>query len=247
MIEKLGKTPPRLDSRTLMLAPYLGAALPAPPPHLSYVEKVKDWEMLGNDTAGDCVLAGGAHAIKQWTAYASAQFNPTAAEVIAAYSEFTGYDPSDPSTDQGTNELDFLKAWRKRGFWGHKIEAFAALQPRSDTELKDSIWLFGNAFLGLALPKSIESQGDVWTVADGPDGEPGSLGGHCTLAVGYSVGGVLMVTWGKIQRATWGWMNKYTDESYAIVSRDWIRANGISPSGFHLASLEADLRKVTHA
>jgi hypothetical protein len=44
---------------------------------------------------------------------------------------------------------------------------------------------------------------------------------------------------------TWAWFAKYCSEAYALVSKDWIEATGISPSGFDLAALEDDLKQVT--
>ena len=37
----------------------------------------------------------------------------------------------------------------------------------------------------------------------------------------------------------------YADECYAIVTTDWIEANGNSPSGFNLSALLADLKEIT--
>ncbi len=248
MTYKLGKLPAKHDPRTLMMTDYLDSKLPIPPAEVGWTSKIHRWPMMGNDAAGDCVFAGGAHAIQQWTAYSGKPVTPSDAEVIAAYSAFTGYDPADPSTDVGTNELDFLKHWRKTGFWGHKIEAFIGLQPRSQLELKDAIWFFGNVFLGIALPRSIQGQ-KVWAVPPGGpvgDGEPGSLGGHCVIGVYADLRGVSLVTWGGIQRATYEFMECYTDEAYAILSRDWLNTDELTPGGVSLLSLEHDLKKITH-
>jgi len=44
---------------------------------------------------------------------------------------------------------------------------------------------------------------------------------------------------------TWAWFEKYCSEAYALVSRDWLNAGAISPSGFDLITLENDLKMVT--
>ena len=44
------------------------------------------------------------------------------------------------------------------------------------------------------------------------------------------------------QDFTWNFWLKYVDECYAIVSLDWLRRNGVSPSFLNLAALRADLK-----
>jgi hypothetical protein len=44
---------------------------------------------------------------------------------------------------------------------------------------------------------------------------------------------------------TFAWFEKYCSEAYALISKDWLRSNGVSPSGFDLAALERDLGAVS--
>lgn len=53
------------------------------------------------------------------------------------------------------------------------------------------------------------------------------------------------ITWGQLKKMTWAWFEKYCSEAYALVSNDWLKTNGVSPSGFDLAALEKDLAEVT--
>jgi hypothetical protein len=53
------------------------------------------------------------------------------------------------------------------------------------------------------------------------------------------------VTWGQLKKMTWAWFEKYCSEAYALVSKDWLNASGISPNGFDLATLEDDLKAVS--
>lgn len=55
---RLGRKPPRLDSRNLKFTRYLAPDLPTAPKAIEYGASVKDWGMLANDTLGDCVLPG---------------------------------------------------------------------------------------------------------------------------------------------------------------------------------------------
>ena len=40
---------------------------------------------------------------------------------------------------------------------------------------------------------------------------------------------------------TWDFWTTYTDENYAVLSRDWIERSGQAPSTFNLQRLQADL------
>jgi hypothetical protein len=44
---------------------------------------------------------------------------------------------------------------------------------------------------------------------------------------------------------TWAFQQAYFDELYAVVTPDWIAANGNAPSGFDLAQLQSDLSEIT--
>ena len=56
---------------------------------------------------------------------------------------------------------------------------------------------------------------------------------------------ITCITWGQPKRMTWAWFEKYCSEAYALVSKDWLSASGVSPSGFDLATLESDLKAVS--
>src|SRR4051812_17423635 len=91
----LGKLPPRYDARTLRLEHYLDlSALPPPPLECDWTAKVgAKWGMMLNDRIGDCAIAAPGHMMMAWTANAGRPFVPTDAQVLAAYSAVSGYDP----------------------------------------------------------------------------------------------------------------------------------------------------------
>ena len=242
MNRMLGKLPPRHDNRTLKLSTYT-KALPPPPPVCLYTSKVPSWPMYGNDTLGDCVAAAAGHMVEQWNYEAGKQFMPTQADIVAFY-ENSGYAPSDPSTDQGWDLLSALKVWRSAGVAGHKIGAFLALQPGNLDQLRQSVYLFGNAYIGVALPQTAEDQ-NLWSVVSAAgDGAPGSWGGHCVPVPAYSEL-VTCVTWGALLNMTPAFYQTYSDEAYAVLSQDWIEANKQAPNGFDMTQLQADLAEVT--
>jgi len=197
--------------------------------------------MYRNDSVGDCTCAGAANLVGGWTGHSKTLIKLSDNDVITAYSAISGYNPTTGENDNGAVVLDVLKYWRKTGVGGHTISAFVALEPRNLVHLKASVYLFGGAYLGIALPVTAQDQ-TVWSVVDAPsDGEPGSWGGHAVVAVGYDALGVLVVTWGQIKRMTWDFYKKYADEAYGILSYDWVNATFTAPNKFAYADLQRDL------
>ena len=242
---KLGRKAVKRDSRTLRLGKYLTSVLPAPPEAVDWTLGVKDWGMMRNDELGDCTIVGCGHALQDWSMNASKQeVTVSDNDIVKAYTAWCGYDPSDPSTDQGGVELDVLTRWRKEGLAGHTLTAFA--DAKSVLETRQGINLFGGVYIGAALPLTAQNQ-DVWDVVpDGrADAEPGSWGGHCVYVVAYDQTGFTCVTWGKLKKMTLAFWKKYVDEVHVLLGADWMGPDGKAPSGFNVAQLQADLAEVT--
>jgi len=236
---KLGKLPARHDLRTLRFGRYCRALAPAPDV-CDYSAKVPSWPMLGNDAYGDCTFAGAAHLSQCWADNTGRPFVPDDRAVVAEYLSFTG------GEDNGCVELDVLKKWRAEGIVGHKIGAFAALAAADHEHLRQTVYLFGGAYLGVALPLSAKNQ-TVWDVpSQGPidRGSPGSWGGHCVVVAAYDAAGPIVVTWGQLKRMTWAFYDAYVDEAYAILAQDFLSDVGKAPNGFDIAALAADLEQV---
>jgi hypothetical protein len=246
---KLGKAPARHDSRTLQLAKYIPAgAVPAPPAKEDFATKVKKWPMMLNDNLGDCTCACAGHMIEQWTTYSGTAVIPNDAAILQAYEAVGGYNPANPDSDQGAVILDVLNYWRKTGVASDKILAFASLEPKNHSEIKDSVMLFGNVYIGVALPLSAQTQ-SVWAVPQGGatgQGAPGSWGGHAIPIVAYDSRGLTVITWGATKRMSWEFLDTYCDEAYAVLSQDWIsKVTNLTPAKFDLATLQADLNQIT--
>lgn len=246
---RLGKRAPRHDPRTLMLANYLqDAALPEPPASIDFTAKVSAWQMMKNDTLGDCTCAAAGHLVMEWTSLLGSEVVPTDDQIVAAYSAISGYDPATGAHDDGAVEVDVLNYWRRTGIAGRQIVAYAALEPGNVEHVRDAVYLFDGVYIGVALPVSAQRQ-RVWSVPPGGatgQGAPGSWGGHAVPVVGYDRRGLTVVTWGATKRMTWGFWRAYCDEAYAIISQDFIdKSSGRSTEGFDLAALQADLRAVT--
>lgn len=250
---KLGRRAIKTDSRTLRLARYLTAELPAPAPSLDYTKGITSYGQMLNNELGDCTIAGLGHAIQTWTANTAKEVTVTDATVLAGYENFCGYNPADPSTDQGGIELDVLNDWKNQGFGGYPLHSFVSANPRNTRQLKQAIGLFGGVYIGMGLPISAQNQiGSVWDVVrdDGTGNTvPGSWGGHAVWCPKYDgtnkeLDYVTCITWGGLQKMSTRFWLKYVDECYGLLSAAWINAVGGAPNGFNLAQLEADLAAI---
>jgi hypothetical protein len=253
----LGKQPKRVDPRTLQLASYLTAELPAPPPAMDNGTGVSDWGMLGNDNAGDCAWAAQGHADMLWSEAAQHKALPiTTNQVLHAYEKETGYDPKagppgQNPTDRGTNLLDAMSYWRKTGMDRKKISAYVEVDAANTQHIKSVIDLFGCAYVGVQLPNAVLPNGPEhipqWTVT--PDGsadkKPNPSNGHCIIYSAYDAEGLTVVTWGTTVRASWGFHEAYCDEIYAALSSMWFAKNA-NPRGLNRTQLMADLGAIAH-
>lgn len=165
-----GKKPPKFHPKTLLLRDYLtAAALPAPEAKRAWEYSVSDrtWaaSMLGNDQAGDCVIAAMLHYIMAARANVGKPITFTTQQALDLYTAITGYDPADPSTDQGTAWTDALAYWQMTGCCGHRILGWAALDVSSLDAIKQGIAIFGGVLIGTAVTQSMEDQfgkGQPW-------------------------------------------------------------------------------------
>ncbi len=248
--KRLGKLPKKHDPRTLRLASYVARkALPKPKASVDWGKKTQTWPMLLNDSLGDCTCAAALHMEQAWRDNIGGQLSVTDAEALEAYERVCAYNPADPNSDTGGIELNVLNAWRNQGIGGRKIKAFVEVHQVTNDLVKLAVEWFGGLYIGVALPLAAQNQ-DVWAVVGrlgGLSGEnaPGSWGGHAICIVAYDEHSLTCITWGARKKMTWHWFNSYCDESYAIISDDWLNSLGKNPSGLNLATLTDDLKVVT--
>lgn len=252
---KRGKRPSRHDARTLQLANYvanrigLDEEIPSQLlPSVQYWQSSQSgfYGMLSNDAWGDCVEAAAGHQIQDWSRHEGpTTVTPTDSEILAAYSDQTGFNGT-LASDQGTDMLASMNWWRKTGYQlsgnRHKISGYAAFHATTDPAiLKRAIFEFGSINIGVLLPQggTADTQfnnGQPWTVTNSPDQSQG----HCIPALGYDDTYLYVVTWGAVQKMTWGFFQKYCDEGYVALGFDWDNKVN-SPSGFNLTALQSDI------
>ncbi len=245
---KFGKLPPKEDARTLRLENYI-TALPTPTKVFGFGSLYTDWGVLGNDQYGDCVFASAAHQTMMWTKLRGGVDVPMSTKnTLQDYSDVTGFDPKDPSTDQGAYVLDSLKYRRSTGCRDaagnrHKIEAYVSIDPKNFDLAMQACFVFGAIEMGFEVPETIWDQmdnGEYWDVVD-----PNAfiVGGHDVHWVGSrnSAARATFITWGKRQQMTRRFYETYNDETWVPLSAEQIRPDGKGIHGLNLVQLQADL------
>jgi hypothetical protein len=231
---KFGKKPAKRLRKSLALSNYLNMSAVSYPPVHAW-ERPIDYGMLGNDKAGDCAYAGHFHMRMNWRAVADAG-NPlivTTEQVLADYAAGTGYDPVSGANDNGAVLTDVLKQYNDK---------YVTLDVQNVEQIKAAIFIFGAVYLGFGVPQSMVDQlghgiDPTWEFLpnDKPSGE-----GHCVVVFGYGRAGVPPCSWGKIYHTPWEFWLQNVDEAYAVISPEWIKHSGVSPSGLDLTGLLAD-------
>jgi len=214
-------------------------------------------QIEGNDVLGDCVIAENAHYIAVVTGNSgNGLYSYTTAQTEADYSAITGYNPADPSTDQGTDPIVDLNYRVANGYAdGSKDAGWALVDATNKNEVAYAIATFGNLLMWFGIPDSIvnsmpSASGFVWDVnAGAPDGNNGHAIGAAGFnvtkiqTVGVTARGVLVMTWGMLGIITWAavaaWFSSVNGGGMAVrVTTDWInKQSGKSPSGLNLAAL----------
>lgn len=244
----LGKKAATYDKRDLCFAHYVSAkaTFKEAPVKFGHAALVQNpWGMLANDRLGDCAIAGPGHEHMLTSAAAGNQVSFTDEAIVLAYSAITGYNPANPSSDQGSNVRDVLKYRQATGLVDaagaiHKIGAYVALETGNWEQLLQALYLFEAVGIGIQFPNSAMNQfnaGKSWSVVAGSSIE----GGHYIPCIGRpSASDVVVVTWGATEKMTKTFFEKYADEVWGILSPEML-SGGKSLEGFDLAALQFDL------
>lgn len=245
---KLGRLPNDPSKDRLALGPRLDTTVPPSPAVVDWLSKVASWPVFLNDRLGDCTCAMLGHAVEAYTAYGrGVTATVTDQDVLKVYEKVSGYNPSDPSTDQGAVIQDVLNYWRTTGIGGHKILAFAQVDHTNPAEVKAAVNVFGALLVGIRFPAVAMDQFNQHQPWDAVHNDGGIEGGHAihvghddTSSVRYQV-----TTWGAVQGMTQAFWDKYVDECWVAISPEWLDAAGHSPGGLDLYGLGEDLAALT--
>ena len=244
---KLGKKPARPGSVQFKFRSYFNVeALPTPPARFGHYGLIKNWGMFSNDRVGDCVIAGGAHETMMWGAEGGKPVNFSDTCVLSDYTSLTGYDPSNPNSDQGTDMQLAASYRRTTGLLDtegnrHKIDSYVALTVGDVDELILASYLFGAVGVGINFPVTAEQQfrDEIpWDVVPGAKVD----GGHYIPCLGRNgVGNILCVTWGRLHAMTPAFYKAMNDETVAYISLEPLNNRLLSPEGYNLDALRKDL------
>ena len=246
---KLGLLP-ATKSPELKLGSYLDTTqLPPLPAVFGHHTKIppEAWGLLGNDQVGDCTIAGVEHIEMIWNSMVGTEVVFSTGTALQDYSSVTGYTPTDPNTDVGSDSVTVAEYWKETGLIDtrgkrHQLAAYLSVNTSMLDHLYYSCWLFGATGLGVGLPASAEAQfmnNKPWTVMPGDE----IVGGHYIPLVGRDEKQLYIVTWGRLQAVTEEWLTTYISEAVAYLSQEDL-TDGKSPEGFNYAELVADLRHV---
>lgn len=202
---RFGRKRPIAVGPHFRLRNYLRASLPPPPTSVRYAAKASSvlTNVYGNDTLGDCVIAGGYHVVGVETGNAGSLFTASNAQILADYGAIGGYVPGDASTDNGCDEPTALNYWTQHGFAnGTKLLGWLAVDATNPTELQQALYLFENLYFGIELPDAWvnpfpSGPGFTWDV-----GAPDPANGHCVIGYGYGASGIDIDSWGLVDPTT---------------------------------------------
>jgi hypothetical protein len=221
------------------------------PPAIDYADKLPaNTGMYLNDTLGCCTISAIYHMLQLMSvnSWGVETVEPDAC-CLMTYEAACGYDPSNPSTDQGGVEQDVLTYLLNTGAvtgmneeTHHKIMAFIETDVRNLDDIKRTIYECGCAYIGFQVPQSIMPANapppGIWDVG----GDQTILGGHAIILTGYDNQGFYLISWGQKYLMTFDFFTAFTEEAYAIADREFITATGKSPLGLTIAELEAQMQ-----
>jgi hypothetical protein len=261
MMFRFGRKPVRHTGRTrrslMVMRTTLEALGPAPWATANYIAAVHTqapggWSMFLNDQLGDCVCADSGHTLMLRSANTGAIIMPTDVEIEQLYEEVGGYDPSQTQpygsnpTDQGCDETTMEQFLTSTGFCGQKLDDSGMVDYTNSDHLVWAIQLFGSVRLGINFPNWAMDAFNAKQPWGAPPGGADTTieGGHDICLVDFRGGVFTAITWGQEQAVTMDFLNLYCEEAHAELAYDWIMAQGLSPSGFSLAQLNADLSAI---
>lgn len=242
-----GKLPAQPARVQLRLDDYVTSELAPPPVAVDWQQPVDatGWPMYMNDRYGICTFAEIGHHIELITGNASGKaVEVTDNDVLKGYETVGHFVPGDESTDNGCYIADVMAYWQKTGVGGHKILAYASINPANTTLVQQVIALFGGVSVGLSVSQANEDQfnaGKPWDYVKGSK----NLGGHCILMGAYGPNQWKGITWGEEQVITPAFYQHQVSEVWVPVTTEWFK-DGKAPNGLDMAALGADYTVATN-
>lgn len=202
MAGKLGRRPPK-DAPALKFNSIL-KAVPKHPVKVDYLN-IGNWDMLGNDTYGDCVAVTWANERRLLTHQNRKEFYPSLDQVIEFYKT---QNPDFPRQDEGMDIQTALETLlHDGGPDSTKCLAFAKVDHKNLDEVKAALAIFGCLWIGINVQDANMEDFDTnqpWDYHSGSSDD----GGHSIIGGGYDSD----MTAGDVTFVTWGQETSFTDE-----------------------------------
>ena len=228
-----GRRPPK-RAPAIRLGEVLTGVVPEHPAAADYLAALHGgWEMLGNDSAGDCVAVTWANVRRLVTATLATENYPSQAEVWKVYkTQNPDFNPDgDPNVngpgspaDQGMDIQTLLEYLVKTGGPdGVKAVGFASVNLSDPDEVKAAIAIFGYVWTGLNVLDANMDEFNTDRPWDYVAGSPLD-GGHSVVTGGYGAPGAgslggdeRFITWAEETSFTDAFWSHETEEAWVVI------------------------------
>lgn len=196
--------------------------------------------------AGDCVAVGKRNlsVTSNYTAFGQVAMVPTPNDVVSQYCVDVNCTPeqlfTDPDQyDTGEDITTSLTKWCTTEEYGDKLGFTAQVDPSSQGDVLNGLFLGGGLLIGLQLRENNEQEfPGTWTW----NAQSQVIGGHCVELTGYDLTRQMawLVTWGQLIGITFQCLFNSMDEAHVYATAQAIAA-GKGPTGLLLPAWQADL------
>lgn len=255
-----GRRPPK-HAPAIRLGRVLTGAVPDHPAAVDYLAALDGgWQLLGNDSAGDCCAVTWANIRRLITATLATESYPTQDQVWEVYrTQNPEFDPNgDPAVngpgspaDQGMEIQTLLEYLVKTGGPdGVKALGFAKVDHTNPDEVKAAIAIFGYVWTGinvLAANMDEFSAGQPWDYVRHSAVE----GGHSVITAGYGPpgpgplgGDERFITWAEATSFTDKFWQELVEEAWVVLFPEHLGSREFM-AGVDMAQFAADYQEIT--
>lgn len=241
------KNAPALTFREILRP---NVTIPPHPKTEDYLAALADWQMLGNNDAGNCVAVTWSNFRRLVTKYLSTEYYPTQDQVWEIYrTQNPDFDPAGSADTNGPGSpadrgmdiqtlLEYLVT--HGGPDGIRALAFAKVDFTNEDELDAALAIFGGLWVGIEVSEQNQeefSQGQPWDAVGTVEG------GHSVLAGGY-VPNPRFISWAAEAEFTTRFRQKRVQQAWVVVWPEHLGTKSFE-QGIDKAALQGAFRTLT--
>jgi hypothetical protein len=256
---RYGRKPPTRKP-AVQLGRHLTGVVPIHPAAADYLSRLSEWQMLGNDTAGDCVAVTWANVRRLVTAVLAVENYPPISQVWAVYeTQNPGFDPNGSADTNGPGSsydngmdiqtlLDYLV--KTGGPDGVKSLGYASLDYTNAAEVQAAIAIFGSIWVGLNVLDANMTEfdeGQPWNYVKGSPVDGGHsvvVGGYGPAGAGQLGGDERFITWAEETSFTDTFWKHEIEEAWVVLWPEMLTDPAFL-AGVNLTTFEADWTDIT--